>query len=53
MKGELQGSIYVGLEGTPEIFFQEALKIAQKGEEKDTLAVVIDGTHGSAIEGTS
>ena len=43
MKGELEGSFYVALEGTPTTFFQGALKIAGKGEENDTFDLV---THG-------
>ena len=50
MKGELKGSLYVGLEGAPKTFFQGALKVAQKCEEKDTSDVVIDGLTDSAIE---
>ena len=51
MKGELKGSLYVALEGAPKIFFQGALKIAQKCEETDTFDVVIDGLVDSEIEG--
>ena len=51
MKGELKGSLYVGLEGAPKTFFQGALKVAQKCEEKDIFDVVIDGLLDSAIEG--
>lgn len=43
MKGELEGSFYVALEGAPTTFFQGALKIAGKGEENDTFDLV---THG-------
>ena len=50
MKGELKGSLHVGIEGAPKIFFQGALKIAQKCEEKDTFDVVIDGLVDSEIE---
>ena len=35
MKGELKSSIYVALEGAGKIFFQGALKVAQKCEEKN------------------
>ena len=31
MKGELKDSLYVALEGGLNIFFQGALKVAQKG----------------------
>ena len=51
VKGELKCSLYVVLQGAPEIFFLEALKIVQKGEEKDTFVAVIDGLLDSAIEG--
>ena len=49
--GELESSLYVALEGTPKIFFQGALKIAQTSEEKDTFDNIIDGLLDSAIEG--
>ena len=51
MIGEIKGSLYVALEGAPTIFFQGALKIAQKCEETDTFDVVIDGLVDSEIEG--
>ena len=52
VKGEFKCSIYVALEGAPKIFFQGALKVAQKCEEKKyTFDVVIDGLLDSAIEG--
>ena len=35
MKGVLKGSLYVLFKGTPKIFLQAALKVAQKYEEKD------------------
>ena len=35
MKGKLKSSIYVALEGAAKTFFQGALKVAQKYEEKD------------------
>ena len=50
MKGELKGSICVALEGARKIFFQGAFKVLQKGEEKDTFGVGIDGLLDSAIE---
>ena len=40
MKGELKGSLYVLFKGAPKIFFQGALKVAQKCEEKDIFDVV-------------
>ena len=40
VKGEFKCSIYVALEGAPKIFFQGALKVAQKCEEKDIFDVV-------------
>ena len=51
MKGELQGPPYVPFKGTPKIFFQGILKIAQNCEERDIFDVVIDGLLDSAIEG--
>ena len=51
MKGELKGSLYVPFKGTPKIFFQGTLKVAQKCEEKDIFDVVIDGLLDRAIEG--
>ena len=51
MTGELEGSLYIALASAPNIFFQWALKIAQKGEEKDKFDVVIDVLLYSAIEG--
>ena len=51
IKGELESSLYVALEGTPKIFFQGALKIAQNSEEKDTFDDIIDGLLDSAIDG--
>ena len=51
VKGELKGSPYVPFKGTPKIFFQGTLQVAQKCEEKDTFDVVIDGLLDSAIEG--
>ena len=50
MKGELKGSLCVLFKGAPKIFFQGALKVAQKCEEKDIFDVVIDGLLDSAIE---
>ena len=50
MKGELEGSFHVALEGAPKIFFQGTLKITQKGEEKDTFDVVMDCMLDSAFE---
>ena len=50
MKGELY-ALYVPVKGAPKIFFQGALKVAQKCEEKDIFDVVIDGLLDSAIEG--
>ena len=47
LTGELESS----LASAPNIFFQWALKVAQKGEEKDKFDVVIDGLLYSAIEG--
>ena len=43
MKGELEGSFYVALEGAPTTFFQGALKTARKDEENNTFDLV---THG-------
>ena len=34
MKGELKGSLYVPFKAVPKIFFQGALKVAQKCEKK-------------------
>ena len=51
MKGELKGSLYVPFKGAPKIFFQEALTVEQKCEEKDIFDVVIDGLLDSAIKG--
>ena len=51
MKGELKGPPYVPFKGTPKIFFQGKLKVAQNCEEKDIFDVVIDGLPDSAIEG--
>ena len=50
MKGKLKGSLYVSFKGAPNIFFQGALKVAQKCEEKDRSDVVIDGLFDSAID---
>ena len=50
LKGELKGSLYVQFKGAPKIFFQGALQVAQKREEKDIFDVVIDGLLSSAIE---
>ena len=51
MIDELKGSLYVPFKGASKIFFQGALKVAQKCEEKDIFGVVIDGLLDSAIEG--
>ena len=51
MKGKLKGSLYVPFKGTPEIFFQGTLKVAQKCEQKDIFDVVVDGLLDGAIEG--
>ena len=51
MKGELKGSLYVLFKGASKTFFQGALKVAQKCDEKDIIGVVIDGLLDSAIEG--
>ena len=51
MKGELKGSLYVLFKGASKIFFQGALKVAQKCGEKYIFDVVIDGLLDSAIEG--
>ena len=50
MKVELKGSLYVPFKGAPKIFFQGALKVAQKCEEKDIFDVLMDGLLESAIE---
>ena len=49
MKGKREGSLYVALESAPKIFFQTALKIAQK---EDTFDIAIDCLLDSEIEGT-
>ena len=51
MKDKPKRSLYVPFKGTPKIFFQGPLKVAQKCEEKDIFEVVIDGLLDSAIEG--
>ena len=51
MIDELKGSLYVPFKGASKIFFQGALKVAQKCEERDVFGVVIDGLLESAIEG--
>ena len=51
MKGELNGSLYVALEGVYKIFFQGALTFAQNCEQKDTFDVKVDGLLDSGIEG--
>ena len=51
MKGELKGLLYVPFKDAPKIFFQGALKVAQKCEEKDIFDVVVNGLLDSAIEG--
>ena len=47
----MKGSLYVPFKGASKIFFQGALKVAQKCEEKDIFGVVINGLLVSAIEG--
>ena len=42
---------YVPVKGVPNTFFQGALKVARKCEEKDIFDVVVDGLLYSAIEG--
>ena len=51
MIGEVKGSLYVPFKGAPKTFFQGALKIVQKCEEKYIFDVVIDGLLDSSIEG--
>ena len=51
MKRELKGLLYVALEDVPQTFFQGALRVAQKSEEKDTFDVLIDSLLDNAIEG--
>ena len=51
MKGELKGSLCVPFKGAPKIFFQGALRVAQKCEEKDIFDVLIDGLLDSATKG--
>ena len=41
---------YIPVKGVPNIFFQGALKVARKCEEKDVFDVVVDGLLHSAIE---
>ena len=41
MKGELKGSLCVPFKGAPKIFFQRALKVAQKYEEKDIFDMTV------------
>ena len=50
-KGELQGEPYVELESTPTISLYEALKNAQKCEEKDAFYAAVDVPSDSAIKG--
>ena len=52
MQSELEGALYVTLEGRAEVHLQGARKNAQIVEEKDTFDVAVDGLFCSAIEGT-
>ena len=51
IKGELEETLCVALEGAPKISFKEAQKIAKKCEEKDAFGVAVDGPLDGAIKG--
>ena len=49
IKGELEETLYVALQGASKISFYKAQKIAKKCEEEDGFDAVIDGPLGGAI----
>ena len=51
IKGELEETLCVALEGAPKISFKEAQKNGKKCEEKDAFGVAVDGPLDGAIKG--